>query len=404
MQDEAPLEIVTSDALGALERSQIDMQISTAKKYPRSVKAFMEEAQSMIALNQETAEACNYKLKRKEKGGGIKYIEGPSIRLLEIAASCYTNLRYGSRIIGIDGEFVTAQGMAFDLQKNVAQTVETKRSIQTRDGMRYGTDMIMVTANAAGSIARRNALNGLIPRAYIMHLSDYAKQIAVGDIKSLPERRQRAFDYFTKVLGVDVAKVLAYLEKPSVEDCGLAELEDLSGLKTLLKENEITLEQAFDPKEETAEKVPTPDLSKPSAKPVTPPAPGPAPAPVAAAAPVAAEPEPVATTTTTATTPRRKKVKEAAPEPTPAAAPVAEAPKEPAEDPMITLARKLDENGVTIDDFFDWLKSSGRDNIYHFDADAVETMKDLPEKLVTDLLVDDTGLNICIRIFGKKKA
>jgi hypothetical protein len=82
--------------------------------------------------------------------------------------------------------------------------------------MRYGTDMIMVTANAAGSIARRNALNGLIPRAYIMHLSDYAKQIAVGDIKSLPERRQRAFDYFTKVLGVDVAKVLAYLEKPSV--------------------------------------------------------------------------------------------------------------------------------------------------------------------------------------------
>jgi phosphoribulokinase len=95
MPDEAPLEIVTSDALGALERSQIDMQISTAKKYPRSVKAFMEEAQGMIALNQETAEACNYKLKRKEKGGGIKYIEGPSIRLLEIAASCYTNLRYG---------------------------------------------------------------------------------------------------------------------------------------------------------------------------------------------------------------------------------------------------------------------------------------------------------------------
>lgn len=391
MQDEAPLEIVTSDALGALERSQIDIQISTAKKYPRSVKAFLEEAQSMIAMNLETAEACNYKLKRKEKGGGTKFIEGPSIRLLEIAASAYTNLRYGSRIIGIDDDFVTAQGLAFDLQKNVAQTVEVKRSIRTREGQRYGTDMIMVTSNAAGSIARRNALNGVVPRAYIMHLADYAKQIAIGDIKSLPERRQRAFDYFTKTLGVELAKVLAYLEQPSLEDCGLAELDTLTGLKTMLKENEITLEQAFDPKDEATQKVEVPDLGKPAAT-----------APATTATPSAAA--------TTMTAPSKRKAKAAVAEPAQATAPpaAAAATAEPEIVPMphetavLELARRINDGNVQVDDFFDWLKASGRGNIYHFNVDATEFMKDLPEKLIADLLANDgQQLTVCIKMFGK---
>jgi len=413
MPDEAPLEIVTGDALGALERSQIDMQISTAKKYPRSVKAFLEEAQSMIAMNLETAESCNYKLKRKGKDG-VKVIEGPSIRLLEIAASAYTNLRYGSRIIGIDDDFVTAQGLAFDLEKNVAQTVEVKRSIRTSTGQRYGTDMIMVTSNAAGSIARRNALNGVVPRAYIMHLSDYAKQIAVGDIKSLPERRQRAFDYFTKVLGVDLPKVLAYLEKPSVDDCGLAELDVLSGLKTMLKENEITLEQAFDPKEETTTKAETPDLGgKAPATPAT------AAAPAAAGGGVAgggaATAAATATTATTAPSTRKKKTKPepetapatttTAPEPPAAAAPAAPATvAKTHEELVLDLAKQLDDSGVELDDFFDWLKASGRGQIYKFSPDETESLTMLPPDLVRDLLTKEGELAPCIKMFGKKKA
>src|SRR5678816_3247605 len=169
-QPDQPIEVLSADAISAIERGQFDIQIATARKYPRSLKAFMQDAEGMISLNQEIAEGCNYKLKRKDKDGGIKFIEGPSIRLLEIAANAYGNLRFGSRIIGIDDEFVTAQGMAFDLQKNVAATVEVKRSIRTSKGARYGTDMIMVTANAAGSIARRNALNGVI--LSLIHISE----------------------------------------------------------------------------------------------------------------------------------------------------------------------------------------------------------------------------------------
>ena len=406
------MEIVSGDALNAIERGQIDMQVATAKKYPRSVKAFMTEAESMICMSQETAEGCSYKLKRKDstQAGGVKIIEGPSIRLMEIAAASYTNMRYGSRIVAIDQDYVTAQGVAIDMQKNLAITVEVQRSIKGKYG-RYSNDMIMVTCNAAGSIARRNALLGIIPRVYINQLADTAKKFAIGDAKSLPERLQRAFAYFTTVLGVEQAKVLAYLDKPSMQDCTLEDLGDLQNLKTMLKDGEITIETAFSdaPAAGTA-KAETPDL-------------GDKPKPAGtAAAPPSATPTPAAPapTTTTASTPRKKKEpKPAAPAPaapapeTPAATapaidpadPAVPGPAEPAEEPVLTIARKLNDAGVVVDDFFDWLKASGRGNIYHFDPDAVQTMNDLPPKLVTDLLANDSEqLAVCIRMFATKKA
>lgn len=397
------LEVIdSSEALGALERSQIDMQIATAKKYPRSVKAFLEEAKTMIAINLETAEACNYKLKRKDKEGGTKVIEGPSIRLLEIAACAYGNLSFGSRIIGMDEDFVTAQGVAIDMEKNNRVFVETKRSIRSKHG-RYSTDMIMVTANAAGSIARRNALlGGAIPRAYVMHLADYAKQVAVGDQKTMGERRQRAFDYFTKTLGVELAKVLAYVEKPSVEDCGLAEVEELQGLKTMLKENEMTIDEAFEP-EKTQGKAESPDLGdkkQPEDKKPEEREPRkkkekvePKPADQEPAAAAATTPPPAAA----ATEPPQV---ETMGDP-PAAPP--ETQPEPGTSPVLTLAGRLHEAGVLVDDFFDWLKGSGRDRTYGINIDKVQSLEDLPAKLVDDLLADEKAMASCIRTFGKKK-
>jgi len=246
MNEETPqLEIVSNDALASIERATIDMQVATAKKYPRSISKFIDRAMSMIAADKQTAEECNYLLKRKDKGGGTKYIKGPSIRLMEIAAACWTNIRYGSRVIAEDNQFVTTQGVSHDLENNVAVSVEIRRRITYKDGSKYSEDMVAVTANAAGSIARRNALNGVIPRAYVNKLAAYAEEIVRGDIKSLPERRQKAFDYFGKGLGVDADRVLAFLEKPKLEDVDLEDVEKLNALKTALKDGETSLEEAF---------------------------------------------------------------------------------------------------------------------------------------------------------------
>lgn len=246
------VEVVSEAAVNALEKASIDMQIATAKRYPRvDVKQFLNDAKTMIGADLETAESCVYKLKRKEKDGTTKIIEGPSIRLLEIVANCWGNIRYGSRVIGMDGKFVTCQGVAHDLQKNVYVSVEIKRRITTKNGTTFGDDMIGVTSNAAGSIARRNALKGVIPTSYINNLADEAKQISQGLAKPLPERLQRAFDFFVKTYGVTKEQVLAYVEKPNVESCTIEDLELLNGLKTALKEGDETLEQAF-PRQETA--------------------------------------------------------------------------------------------------------------------------------------------------------
>ena len=138
------LELISGQELSLESHTEIDIQISTARRYPRSISNFQKEALSMATVNVETAQSCYYTLLK----GGNK-IEGPSIRLAEIAGSSWGNIRYGARVVREERDFVVAQGSAFDLEKNVAMTIEVKRRITTKDGKRYTSDMIAQTANAA---------------------------------------------------------------------------------------------------------------------------------------------------------------------------------------------------------------------------------------------------------------
>ena len=68
----------------ALSKAEIDLQIATAKTYPRSLKDFQAGALQMVCYSQEAAEKMYYKLPRKTKEGKIKIIEDPSVRFAEI--------------------------------------------------------------------------------------------------------------------------------------------------------------------------------------------------------------------------------------------------------------------------------------------------------------------------------
>src|SRR4051812_48501652 len=69
-------------------RAEVDIQISTAKRYPRSIRNFKQQALEMATFDEETAEGCFYSLPR-----GGKPIEGPSARLAEIVLSAWGNVR-----------------------------------------------------------------------------------------------------------------------------------------------------------------------------------------------------------------------------------------------------------------------------------------------------------------------
>ena len=222
-----------------INRGEIDMQISTAHKFPRSIKRFRNEALQMVTLNEQIAESCIYALPR-----GNKTIEGPSARFAEVIASAWGNCRAGARVVSDQGNFVTAQGVFHDLERNVAITYEVQRRITDNKGRRYNDDMIGVTGNAASSIALRNAILKGVPKAFWDDMYQAARATVMGDFKTLANRRAEAMKAFV-ALGVKAEQVFAKLGVSGVEDIGLEHLVTLRGLITAIKEGDTTPEQAF---------------------------------------------------------------------------------------------------------------------------------------------------------------
>lgn len=220
-------------------RGEVDMQVTTARKYPRSVKRFKEHALSLATLDEDTAASCFYSLAR-----GGKPIEGPSARLAEIVAASWGNIRSQASVVDVDAKFVTAKGTCWDLENNTAVSVEVQRRITGKDGRRFSDDMIVVTSNAACSIALRNAVFKVVPMAMVKPIYDAARQVAIGDVKTLSSRRQKAFDHFGK-MGVKAEKILAKLERESIEDVTLDDLAILIGLTTAIKDGDTSIDEAF---------------------------------------------------------------------------------------------------------------------------------------------------------------
>jgi hypothetical protein len=139
---------------------------------------------------------------------------------------------------------VTAQAVFHDLEKNVAITYEVQRRIVDRQGRRFKTDLIGVTANAACSIALRNAILKGVPKAFWADLYESARSTAIGDMQTLANRRARALGVLHK-MGVQPAQVFAYLGIGGEEDLTLEHLGTLFGLTTAIRDGDTTPEQAF---------------------------------------------------------------------------------------------------------------------------------------------------------------
>jgi hypothetical protein len=184
--------------VSAVESAQINQQIATAKRYPRDLAKVEKAIDAMVKLDEETAASCFYCLPR-----GNKTIEGPSIRFAEIVGNTYGNMRFGARVIDEGQEFITAQGVAHDLENNVCVTTEVRRRITTSQNKRYGADMIAVTANAACLIALRNAIFKAVPFSLAKAIYEQAKKVAVGNATTLIERRGKMIDAFGKISRLD---------------------------------------------------------------------------------------------------------------------------------------------------------------------------------------------------------
>jgi hypothetical protein len=232
---------VESSAVGIITKSEVEAQLDAAHKYPRSIKRFIQEAMSLATLTTEVAESCIYSIPRDGK-----MLSGPSVRLAEIMASAYGNLHVGARILGAEEREIHAQGIAWDLEKNLRVTVEVARRITGKTGKRFGDDMIQVTGAAAASIALRNAVFRVVPRSYVQVVYEKCRAVAVGDATTLAARRAEVIARLGK-LGVPPERVMARLGVKGTEDIGLEQLETLIGLGTAIKTGEQPIDEAFPP-------------------------------------------------------------------------------------------------------------------------------------------------------------
>ena len=237
------IQVQQAEMLQAINRSEVDMQIATAKQYPRHIPTVLNQIATLATLDSETAEDCFYVLRRGGSNGS-NAIEGLSVRMAEIIAGAWGNLRVQTRIIGNDGKTVTAQGVCHDLETNVAVSVEVKRRITDKNGRTFSEDMQVVTGNAASAIAFRNAVLKVVPKAVTKRVIADIKQVAMGQALDLETSRQRMVEYFTK-LGVNEKLLLEYLELTKREEIDKEQVFELRALANAIKEGTTSVQEAF---------------------------------------------------------------------------------------------------------------------------------------------------------------
>lgn len=242
-------ELIDISQTGILARAELDVQINTAKAYPRSVAKAVEYAIELATMDEETAQSCFYCLPRKDKDGNKKEIRGPSIRLAEIMANAWGNLHAATRLVENDGRTITAEGVAWDLQANVKISMQNKVSIwfgekNGKGGYQANADMQTMLSNAASAKALRNAIFKVVPKALVDRVLARAMEFSVGDHKTINAKVIALVDKLVKQ-GIDKDRMLAYFGYESMGQITPEDFKSLIGVGTAIKEKYITPEEAF---------------------------------------------------------------------------------------------------------------------------------------------------------------
>lgn len=231
--------------IDALERANVDSQVATAKQYPRNLKRCIDNSIVMATMDSETAQSCGYALPR-----GGKPITGPSVHLAKIIVSNWGNMRTEAKVVQITDKQIISRGTAWDLETNVASAFEVRRSIMDSKGRRYSDDMITVTGNAANSIAFRNAVFSVVPKAITEKIYKAAQSFITGDLSDeakLIKRRSGAIQFFNDEYGIKEDEVIKLCGKQTINQIKADEIALLLGMQQSLKDGDTTIDDLLKP-------------------------------------------------------------------------------------------------------------------------------------------------------------
>ncbi|MDD4970780.1 MAG: hypothetical protein PHT07_15240 [Paludibacter sp.] len=244
------------EVLEAQQRAQYDIQIATAKKFPRKPDAeILKKCIELATIDEDVAASCRYVLPPRDG----KEISGPTVHLAQILAQQYGNMRVEATVKTINRieKQVVSQGICFDLQTNYAVKMEVTKSIRINDkrkpnfGQLYSEDMIGVTCNRANAIAYRNAVFKVVPRSITdAVLKATIKKISDGlnDQKKLAERRKSIIESFKNTFKVPENLLLKSIGLKSPDEIAVEHIPTLRSMFQALRDGESTVEEMFNPK------------------------------------------------------------------------------------------------------------------------------------------------------------
>jgi len=227
----------------AQERASIDIQVATAKRYPRDLARVRNNSIAIVCMDKETAQSCRY---AKPVGG--KNVVGASVHLARIVCQQYGNIRVQQRIKQVTDKNIVAEAVAFDMETNYAVCVEARRSIIDKRGFRYSESVIETNAMAILAIAERNAILKVIPKALIDIVYKEAFTFANGDLSDnakLQVAITKAFEFFETEYGASEDDVLTCLGLKTKNAIKPEHIADLRGYMQALKDKELTADELF---------------------------------------------------------------------------------------------------------------------------------------------------------------
>jgi hypothetical protein len=246
-----PLEAMPAVNDKALE-TELALQFRFARENPRDIKRAMAVIAELATLDPDTAEEMIYSLPGRDRDDPDKRIEGASIRFAEAMAQCWGNNRTLARVVEIDriNKQVIAEGVFHDLETNAITTMRHARGIATKNGAMFGAEMIKTTANAACSIAKRNAILAGIPRGVQRPAERKARELITSAFRrltpaQLSQKRREAIGYLGKK-GVTPDQVYRRLGVKSETEIQAQDLLDLRSMADALRQNIATVEEIFE--------------------------------------------------------------------------------------------------------------------------------------------------------------
>ena len=231
--------------MDAIEKANVDVQVATAKQFPRNVTRAIQNSIVMATIDPETAQMMRYALPR-----GGKPITGPSVHLAKLIVSNWGNVRAEAKVVQITDSQVVSRGTCWDLENNVATAIEVRRNIKGKGGQRFSDDMITVVGNAANSIAFRNAVFSTIPKAVTDKVYRAAQECITGDLSDeakLLQKRTNCLKFFNDEYGITEEEVIKLCGKQTVNQIKADEIALMLGIYQSLKDGDTTVEEVMEP-------------------------------------------------------------------------------------------------------------------------------------------------------------